>query len=118
VLRDLGGSIWHGALGRLRSDLDHALFAPVPVSDLGWLPDGSWVFGYLGKVGQPLAFEVRPSYLPGASWRSRFIEGTIQAQAGYEGDRIGELAALVEHFERRVGPIGYGHDLPLWVLSP
>jgi len=74
--------------------------------------------GHLGKVWQPLAFEARPSYLTGASWRSRFIEGSIQAQAGDEGDRIGELAALVEQFERCVRPIGYGHDLALWIPAP
>src|SRR5215210_3544263 len=104
--------------GRLGSDLDHALFAPVPISDRGWLPNGSWVFGYLGKVGQPLAFYARPPYLMRASWRSRFIEGSIQAQAGYEDDRGSEFAALVEQFERCVSPIGYGHDLSLWVPLP
>src|SRR5215208_4443177 len=104
--------------GRLGSDLDHALSAPVPVSDLGWLPNGGRVLGHLGKVGQPLTLYARPPYLMRASWRSRFIEGSIQAQAGYEGDRIGELVALVEQFERGVGAIGHCHDLPLWVPAP
>ena len=29
-----------------------------------------------------------------------------------------QLTATVEQFERCVGPIGYGHDLPPWVASP
>jgi hypothetical protein len=45
-------------------------------------------------------------------------KGRLQPQAGDEGDRPRELAALVEHFERCVGPIGHGHDLPLWVAPP
>src|SRR5829696_831804 len=53
--------------GRSRSDLDHALFAPVPLSDLGWLPNGGRVLGYLRKVVQPLALYARPSYLMRAS---------------------------------------------------
>src|SRR5215207_6720898 len=51
----------------------------------------------------------------GASWRSRFVEGGIQTQAADEGDRIGELAAALEQFERCVSAIGYGHDLALGV---
>jgi hypothetical protein len=54
----------------------------------------------------------------GASWRSRFVEGGIQPQAGDEGDRIGELAASVEQFERGVGTIGYCHDLALRIPAP
>ena len=72
--------------------------------------------GHLGKVGRPLAFEARASYLIRALWRSRFIGGSIQA--GYEGDRIGELAAALEHFERGVSAISDGHDLPLWLPTP
>ena len=104
--------------GRFRSDLDRALPAPVAVGDLDRLPNGPWILGHLRKIGQPLAFEARPSYLMGASWQSRFIEGSIQAQAADEDDRIGELAAAVEHFERCIGTIGYGHHLTLWVPSP
>jgi hypothetical protein len=55
----------------------------------------------------------------GASWRSRLVEGGIQPKAGGdEGDRIGELAAALEQFERRVGAIGYCHDLSLRIPAP
>jgi hypothetical protein len=33
------------------------------------------------KVWQPLAIEARSPHLMVASWRSQFIEGSIQAQA-------------------------------------
>jgi hypothetical protein len=54
----------------------------------------------------------------GASWRSRFIEGGIQPEAGDEGDWVSQLAALVEQFERGVSAIGYGYYLPVWVPVP
>src|SRR5215210_1191503 len=101
--------------GRLGSYLDRAIPAPIPVGDLGRLPDGVRIFGHHRQVGQPFTLYARPPYLMGASWRSRLVEGTIQAQAGNEGDRIGELAAALEQFERCVGAIGDGHDLPPWV---
>ena len=69
--------------GCRRSDLDPALPAPIPVSDRGELPNGFRVLGYLRKFGQALSFEARSPYLMGASWRSRFVESSIQAQAGY-----------------------------------
>jgi hypothetical protein len=75
-------------------------------------------FGYLRKVGQPLAFEARPPYLMGASWRSRFVEGSIQAQACDEGDRIGELAAAIEELQGSVSAIGYDNYPSLWVPAP
>jgi hypothetical protein len=73
--------------GRLGSDFDHALGAPVPVGDLGRLPDGPRIFGHHRKVGQPLALYARPPHLARPSWRGRLVEGAIQPQAGYEGDR-------------------------------
>src|SRR5918992_2345616 len=103
--------------GRLRSDLDRALPAPVPVSDLGGVPNGFRIFGHNSKVGQALALYAQPPYLARASWRSRFVEGSIQAQAGYEGDGVCEFAAALELFERCVSAVGYGHDLTLWVPS-
>src|SRR5919112_1032395 len=65
----------HGLLG---SDLDHALSAPIPISDRGWLPNGVWVFGHHRKVGQALALYARPPYLPRTTWRGRLVEGRIQ----------------------------------------
>src|SRR5919112_3596039 len=49
--------------GRLRTDFDHTLSAPIPLSDLGGLPNGSGLFGHHTKVGQPLALYARSSYL-------------------------------------------------------
>src|SRR5829696_7464931 len=91
--REQARGVPHGRLGR---DFDHTLPAPIPVSDLGWLPNGSRVFGHHRKVWQARALYARSPYLMGASWRSRFIEGSIQAQAGYEGDRISQAPAAVE----------------------
>jgi hypothetical protein len=54
----------------------------------------------------------------GASWRSRLVEGSIQAQAADEGDRVPQPAAAIEQFERCVSAIGDGYDLALWVPAP
>src|SRR5215210_6934340 len=105
----------HGRLGR---DLDHGLPAPVPAGDRGRLPKGGGAFGYLRKVGQAFSLEARPPYLARASWRSRFVEGGIQAQTGDEGDRVREAPAALEQFERCVGAIGDSDDLTLRVAPP
>src|SRR5215218_6119033 len=105
----------HGRLGR---DFDHTLPAPIPVSDLDGLPNGVRLFAHHRKVGQPLALYARSPSLMGASWRSRFIKGSIQAQAADEGDRISQAPAALEQFERCISAIGYGHDLTLWVPPP
>ena len=65
--------------GRLGSDLDRALSGPVPVGDLGHLPNGVWVFGHLGKVGQTLALETGPSPL------SRMVHGRGLVEGGIQG---------------------------------
>src|SRR5215207_103130 len=41
---------------RGRSHLDGALPAAIPVSDLGRLPNGLWVFSHRREVGQTLTF--------------------------------------------------------------
>src|SRR5215204_5059294 len=41
---------------RLGRDFDHAIPAPVPVSDRGHLPNGGRILGHLRKVGQALAW--------------------------------------------------------------
>src|SRR5215208_399093 len=104
--------------GRLGSDLDHALPAPIPVGDRDGLPNGGRIFGHHRKVGQPLALEARPPYLTWASWRGRFVKGGIQAQAGDEDDRVGELAATRKQLKRSVGTVRHGHDLAFWVPVP
>jgi hypothetical protein len=104
--------------GRRRSDLDRALPAPIPVSDLGWLPNGGRVFGYLRKVGQALALETWSSSLSRTSWRSRLVEGGIQTQASDEGDRVGELAAVLQQFERCLSAISDGYYLSVWIPAP
>ena len=66
-------------------------------------------------AARPLA---RSPYLARASWRGRLVEGAIQPQACHKGDRIGELAASVEQFERCVGAISHRHDLALRIPAP
>src|SRR5215210_4623032 len=105
----------HGRLGR---DLDHGLPAPVPAGDRGRLPKGGGAFGYLRKVGQAFSLEARPPYLARASWRSRFVEGGIQAQTGDEGDRSSQPAAAIEQLQGSVSAIGYSHDLALRIPAP
>src|SRR5215212_11437427 len=68
--------------GCLRSDLDHARPSSIRVSDLGWLPNGAWVFSHRRKVGQALALEARPPSLPTTAHRSWLVESGVQAQAG------------------------------------
>jgi hypothetical protein len=63
--------------GRRRNDLYRALPAALPVGDLGRFPNGVRIFGYLRKVGQPLALYARASFLPGATRRSRLVEGGV-----------------------------------------
>jgi hypothetical protein len=62
--------------GPLRSELDHTLFAPIPLRDLGWLPNGLWVFGHHRKIGQALALYARSSYLStsGGAVRLGYLE--------------------------------------------
>ena len=76
--REQARGVPHGRLGR---DFDHTLPAPVPAGDLGRFPNSVRVFGHHRKVGQPRALYARSPYLMGGSWRSRFIKGSIQAQA-------------------------------------
>src|SRR5215211_2706220 len=104
--------------GCCRSDLDHALPAAVPVGDLGRLPNGVRLFGYLRKVGQPLALEARPPPLPRTTWRSRFVEGAIQPQTGDEGHRLAQRSTARKQLQRGVGAVGYGHYLALWGPPP
>jgi hypothetical protein len=65
--------------GRLGSDLDQMLPAPIPVSDLGGLPNGIGILGHLRKVGQTFALETGPSPLSRTAHRSGLVEGGIQA---------------------------------------
>ena len=51
------------------------------------------------------------SYLSGIAWRGWFVEGSIQAQAADEGDRLGESAAAIEELQRGISAIGDGYDL-------
>ena len=104
--------------GCFRSDLDHALPAPIPISDLGWLPNGVWVFSHHRKVGQALTLEARSPSLSGAARKSRFVKGGIQAQAGDEGHRPTQASAMKQQLERGVGAVSDGHDLALWVPPP
>src|SRR5215210_3880569 len=94
--------------GRSRSYLDHALAAPVPVSDLDGLPNGCTVFGHLRKVGQPLTLYARPPYLPTTTWSSRLVEGGIQPEAGDEGHWPDQGSATRKQLQRGVGAVGYG----------
>src|SRR5687768_15028965 len=50
----------------------------IPVSNLGRLPNGGRVFGYLGEFGQALALEQGPPTLSGTAHMSRLVEGGIK----------------------------------------
>src|SRR5215208_2059338 len=69
----------HGCLG---SDLDRAILAPVPASDLGRLPNGSRVLGYLRKVGQALTLYACSPSLARAPWRSLSRRGQHPSASG------------------------------------
>src|SRR3712207_1824977 len=60
--------------GRRRSDLDHALFAPIPVSDCNGLPNCVRSLGYHRKVGQAITLEARSPSLPRTTHRGRLVE--------------------------------------------
>src|SRR5215216_6651832 len=68
--------------GRCRSDLNYALPAPVPVSDLGRLPNGSRILGYLRKVGQALALYACSPSLARAPWQSLSRRGQHPSASG------------------------------------
>src|SRR5215208_4321236 len=101
--------------GSIRNYLYPALCATVPVGYRAGPPDGGRTFRDHREIRQPLALQARPSHLMGASWRGRLVEGSIQAQAGDEGNRFSEFAAAVEQFERCVSAIGDGYYLSPWV---
>src|SRR5215208_3592643 len=88
-----GGQTRRVPHGRRRSDLDLTLPAPIPVGDLGRLPNGGRVLGHHRKVGLPLALEARPAPLPGTTWRSRFVEGGVYPDTGDEGHRLARRSA-------------------------
>src|SRR5215210_8159828 len=93
---------------RLGDDLYGALLFAIPVCDHDRLPAGGGISSDDREVRQALALESGPSYLAGIAWRGRFVEGGIQAQAGDEGDRLGESAAAIEELQRRISAIGDG----------
>src|SRR5918992_1594049 len=101
--------------GSIRDYLHRAFCAAVPVGYRDGPPEGCTIFRDHREIRQPLALQARPSHLMGASWRGRLVEGGIQAQAGYEGDRFSEFAAALEQFERGVSAIGDGYYLSVWV---
>ena len=70
------------------------------------------------RLGSRLPFMRGLPILMGALWRSRFVEGSIQAQACDQGDQIGELAAAIEELQGSISAIGDGHYLLPWVPAP
>jgi hypothetical protein len=59
----------------------------------GRLPNGDRVFDDRRKVGQPLTLYARSPYLAWAPRRGRFVRGTIQPEAGDEGQRPAQRSA-------------------------
>src|SRR5215208_4802757 len=103
---------------RLGDDLYSTLLFATPVCNHDRLPAGRGVFSDNGEVGQTLSLESGPSYLSAMAWRGWFVEGSIQAQAGDEGDRLGESAAAIEELQRGISAIGDGYYLAFWVPTP
>src|SRR4029450_12460257 len=103
---------------RLTNDLYSALLFAIPVCHHDRLPHRGGVFSDNREVRQALTLKSGPSYLAGIAWRGWFVEGSIQAQAGDEGNRLGESAAAIEEFQRRISAIGDGYQLAFWVPTP
>src|SRR5215207_6462408 len=103
---------------RIRDHLHSALLFAIPVCNHDRLPAGRGVFSDNREVRQALTLESGPSYLAGIPWRAWFVEGSIQVQAGDEGDRLGESAAAIEELQRRISAIGDGYELAFWLPTP
>src|SRR5215213_7647724 len=103
---------------RLGDHLYSTLLFAIPVCNHDRLPAGRGVFSDNGEIGQTLSLELGPSYLARIPWRGWFVEGSIQAQADDEGDRLAESAAAVEELQRGISAIGDGYYLAFWVPTP
>src|SRR3954469_8205010 len=101
-----------------RNHLHNALLCAVPVSHRDGPPGGGGVLGYDRKVGQTLALEARSSYLVRLPRRGRSVEGSVQPEAGDEGDRIGEPPAAIEELEGSIATVCDGYDCALRVPAP
>src|SRR5918994_2273571 len=83
----------------LRSDLDCAILAPVPVGNRDGFPEGGMIFGHLRKVGQAPALEARPPSLAWFAWGRRLVECGVQPKTAEEGDRVSQLAAAIKELQ-------------------
>jgi hypothetical protein len=103
---------------RLRSDFDRPLPAPIPVSDLGGLPNGARSLRHHRKVRHSLALEAGPPYLAATAWRGRLVERSVQLQTADEGDLAFRLTAAVEELQGCVSAVGDGHYLSFGIPVP
>src|SRR5689334_16235117 len=85
--------------GGRRRDFYRPLRFPIPARDDHRGPGGGRVLQDLVQGGQALPFQTWSSHLAGGSLGSRVVERGIQAQAGTQRDRLGQVPEFIQQRE-------------------
>ena len=95
--------------GSSRCDFQGAL-GPVIPGDGDAGPRGCWVLETLLQSGQARSLEPGPSQLARQPWGRGIIEGSIQPQAGDEGDRLSHRLAKMQQLEGGIAAVSQEHQ--------